>query len=491
MRNAFLSVSDKTNLENLAAYLVNKKVKLYSTGGTKKYLEEKGFSVYPIQEITGKPEAFNGRMKSISFELASGILYRRGDKADEKDREELKIPSIDVVVVNFYPFQEKLNEDLSDKEMVDWIDIGGPCLLRAAAKNYQDVVALSNPKQYKKFIEEENSLALRKSFAKDAFELSYLYDEAIFSHFESNEELRYGENPHQSASIKLDKTKWKVVLEKKDLSYNNWLDIKETYTSLYGFQESFPEYKHVCVVKHNNPCGLAANRNGRKALEDAWAGDPVSAFGSIVGFSHEVSLEEVEFLKDKFIEVVMAPSITKEALSLLETKKNIRFIQFSYHQMDKEEKKWSSLSLKQSSDLICSYEWQWTTNRQEESKVHLAHYAFLAAKHLKSNAIALCREVEEGFQMVGAGMGQPNRIDCLKRLAIPRMQDYFNDIEFEKLFLASDAFFPFSDVVEICKEYGIEWIVQPGGSIRDDEVIAKANEYNMAMLYTNKRHFKH
>ena len=324
MKNAFLSVSNKDRLDLLAKHFFDHGVNMIATGGTKKYIEDLGLPVQSIETITRKPEAFQGRMKSISFELASGILYRRGDKGDEEDRKKLEIPSIDYVVVNFYPFEEKREEKLSEEQMVDYIDIGGPTMLRAAAKNFKDVTILSNPEQYESFVKKEAdstfNVSHRKELAKEAFRLSQRYDAAIFEHF-SFQELRYGENPQQAAKVFYDAKVWQILHEDKALSYNNWLDVEAAKNILIDFQKAFSEKNTACVIKHNNPCGLAASDKAEVSLQQAWAGDPVSAFGSIVGFSGECDLAAATFLKDKFIEVVLAKSFSEEAFALLKTKK--------------------------------------------------------------------------------------------------------------------------------------------------------------------------
>ncbi|MCB0348940.1 MAG: bifunctional phosphoribosylaminoimidazolecarboxamide formyltransferase/IMP cyclohydrolase [Bdellovibrionales bacterium] len=499
MSYAFFSVTDKTGIEVLAKEFVAKGIQLVSTGGTRKYLLDHGFTVLPIEKITNKPEAFQGRMKSISFEMASGILFRRQDPNDLKEAADLQIPQIDYVVINFYPFAKKQSEGLSFDELVDYIDIGGPSLLRAAAKNFESVTVLSNVNQYEDCVrqlqqEGRTSIGYRKTLAKEAFLLTAKYDQAISDRFirEDKGDLRYGENPHQSAVANVDTTYWNLLMDNKEMSYNNYLDSHHAWLAALDLHKEYQDKSGVVVVKHNNPCGFAVHGSASRALELAWEGDPVSAFGSVVAVNTEVNAEVALFLKDKFIEIIIAPTYSEDAMQILKSKNNLRILQaplaFPNHQ---QRTTVIAGELVQNFDTKTNWEIEWKTKNKITSKENLLRFSFLAAKHLKSNAIVLAREVDDGLQMVGAGMGQPNRIDCIKRLAIPRMKEYFSEIKMNEVVLASDAFFPFADSIDICKEYGITTIIQPGGSIRDKDVIAAADAAGIAMAMTATRHFKH
>ncbi len=499
MSYAFFSVTDKTGIEILAKEFVAKNIKLISTGGTRNYLMEHGFEVIPIEDITKKPEAFQGRMKSISFEMASGVLFRRQDANDLKQASELKIPQIDFVVINFYPFTQKEKEGLSFDKLVEYIDIGGPSLLRAAAKNFEAVTVLSNGLQYKDCVEQlqsegKTTLGFRKKLAKEAFLLTAKYDQAISENFvkESEGSLRYGENPHQSAIANVDATYWKLLMDNKEMSYNNYLDSHHAWLAALDLNTENPDMIGAVIVKHNNPCGLSLHKDALVALQLAWSGDPVSAFGSVIALNQEVTVEVANFLKDKFIEIIIAPMYSKEALDILKTKTQLRVLQAPLT-IPSQMQRTSILAgeLVQNFDSKTDWKIEWKTKRQDLKKESLLRFSFLAAKHLKSNAIVLARENSGGMQMVGAGMGQPNRIDCIKRLAIPRMKDYFKDIDMGEVVLASDAFFPFADSIDVCKEYGIKTIIQPGGSKRDSEVITAADKAGIAMATTSTRHFKH
>lgn len=518
IKRALLSVSNKDGIVSLAKFLASKNVELISTGGTAKKLKDAGLEITPIEQVTGNPEAFAGRMKTLSFQISSSLLYRRGDADDEKQAKELGIEPIDLVVCNLYPFAEARARGADDAELIEEIDIGGPTMIRATAKNYTGLAVLTRPDQYAIAMDEMEqqgglTLETRKKFSAQAFQMTAQYDSMIaeelsarflgepakYFAFHQGKELRYGENPHQKATFYRDmnsKTPYIAgadILQGKALSYNNLVDADAAHRAMSdAFHAVNDKNKFaVCVVKHMNPCGLAVAGDCQQALELAWAGDPVSAFGGILAFSGEITLQAAEWLSDKFIEVLIAPSIDGEALKLFAKKKNLRILIAGVREEITGEQIFKTVSgglLVQDEDEGLNEELQTVT----KAKLPVEEDAFLrfgvaSGKHLKSNAISLVIKTKDGaYQQVGAGMGQPNRIDSLRMLAAPRAAKYVE----EKL-LVSDAFFPFADTIDVAHECGIKAILQPGGSIRDKEVIDACDKYGIAMAFTGRRHFRH
>jgi phosphoribosylaminoimidazolecarboxamide formyltransferase/IMP cyclohydrolase len=524
IKRALLSVSDKTDITKLAQGLHALGVEIISTGGTAKVLTEAGIPITGIQEVTGNPEAFGGRMKTISFQIESALLYRRGHDQDEKDAKELGINPIDLVVCNLYPFAKAVEQGGDEDTLIENIDIGGPTMVRAAAKNYESVTVLSNPAHYDEFLQYLNShqgalsFELRRKYAIEAFKMTAYYDVMIadelnnrFGQTEFNamtfydaKELRYGENPHQAATFyQFNNAKGNTlatakVLQGKPLSYNNLLDADAAWKSA---SDAFHTTTHlgtrsaVAVIKHLNPCGLAVANNSLQALEMAWAGDPVSAFGSIICFSAEVDAAVANWFKDKFVEIIIAPSFSNEAKDIFAGKKNLRLLETPIKDEITHEKVYRSISgglLVQNEDEGMDREFEYVTKRKfDDNKMNLAKFGIAACKNLKSNAIALVSENNDGsLWLTGAGMGQPNRLDSLRCLSIPRFNEK-EGVDIKESVLISDAFFPFRDSIDAAREYNVQYIVQPGGSIRDKEVIEACDEFDMAMIFTGKRHFRH
>ncbi len=516
-KRALISVTDKTGVIQLAKVLETFDIEIISTGGTAKKLEEAGIKVIPIQEITGNPEAFGGRMKSISFEVGSGLLFRRYNEDDQADMMKLSIRAIDIVVCNLYPFEEAIKKNSSEDELVENIDIGGPTMIRAAAKNYEAVSCLTSPNQYTDFTNELLELkgsitfSTRKKLAGEAFYLTAQYDTMISHSFNSQEikapsfsqirPLRYGENPHQKAWLALTKNLSNhsgianaKVLQGKELSYNNLLDADASWKCNSDVWLCLEKNGHaVTVVKHANPCGVAFDQDPLEALKKAWASDPVSAFGSIITFSSQISAEIAKWLEDKFIEIVIAPSFSNEAKEIFSKKKNLRLLVCSPREEKTDEKVYRSIAggllIQEEDELIESKFANVTKTKFDTNMISLAHFGLALGKYLKSNAITLVAKDEDSYVLAGAGMGQPNRLDSLKMLAAPRAKK--SGFDLKKVVLISDAFFPFRDSIEVAHEVGIKYIVQPGGSIRDEEVICACDEFNMAMLFTGHRHFRH
>jgi phosphoribosylaminoimidazolecarboxamide formyltransferase/IMP cyclohydrolase len=521
IRTALLSVTDKTGLESLARGLHQRGVHIISTGGTGKMLKEWSIPFQDITEFTGHPEAFSGRMKTISFACASGLLFRRQDPSDELEAAQLGIKAIDLVVCNLYPFEKVAAEKADEPVLVENIDIGGPLMIRAAAKNFASVSVLTDPAQYESFLaslvsfQGQTTFALRRELAARAFERIAQYDVAIaqtlgerilgdkqetrFIALTNAQPLRYGENPHQKATV----YEWKNsqgatiksarILQGKELSSNNMLDADAAWKAASDVQNLMGKGCAAIVVKHGNPCGMVHASSTKVALERAWAGDSVSAFGGIIALTQKVDAEIATFFNEKFIEILMAPEFTPEAMQILATKKNVRVLELPVLSADKKEMTLRSFCggvLYQEEDEKLSTELKTVTKvSMTSADKQTSLFGVLCAKHLKSNAIALVRTENGVTELVGAGMGQPNRLDSFLRLALPRMVE--KDIKPESVIMVSDAFFPFGDTVEVAAKAGIKRIVQPGGSIRDDEVFAMADKYNVAMVCTGERHFRH
>ena len=532
IKRALISVSDKTGIVELAKILKKFDCEIISTGGTKKVLEEAGIKVTDIQKVTGNPEAFGGRMKTISFNIESALLFDR--EKEKQEAEKLNIKPIDMVVCNLYPFA-KVKEQGADLEtLVENIDIGGPTMVRAAAKNFKYVVTITDSSDYNAIIKElqENegciSYETRFKLMRKAFNHTADYDALISTSmdeqagerslrlaFTDSKKLRYGENSHQEGffyrEVGADNSLFDMnVLHGKELSYNNIGDIQSAVDSVKNLKRF-----GCAVIKHNNPCGLAEGDNQRKVFEDAWEGDPISAFGSIIAFNKPVDLKTVEFLNlnnenkmlRKFVEVVIAPKYSKKALEYLQFHKNLRVIEFDpQHSKQKFEVKYLSGSLLlQDCDnkLYEKIENVTEKNIDIDLKKGLIEFGIKAMRQVKSNSIIIVRELgDKTYQLQGMGAGQPNRLVSTK-LAIEKarenltneyegdnLQDYFKK-ELGKAVLVSDAFFPFADNVELAAEAGIKTIIQPGGSIRDKKIIKKCNELGIAMVFTGIRHFKH
>ena len=532
IKRALISVSDKSGIESLAKTLHAKGCEIISTGGTKKVLELAGIPVTEISKVTGNPEAFGGRMKTISFQIESALLFDREKDADEA--KSLGIESIDMVVCNLYPFERVKNQGADFDTLIENIDIGGPTMVRAAAKNFKYVAIVTNPRHYQDLVKELNenegslSYETRYKLMRSAFNATADYDAMIATTMDETAGelsvrlaydraigLRYGENSHQSAfflrSRKGSDSLYDMrVLHGKELSFNNIVDMFSAIDSvrdLNGFG--------CAVIKHNNPCGLASGSEQRIVFEEAWAGDPVSAFGSVIAFNKKLTRETVEFLNldnekkmlRKFVEVVIAPEFEQETLDYLFQNKNLRVVEFDPARLRPEQdlKFMYNAILVQNPDQKLYEKQETATDAEMEVGEELLDFGMVAVRQLKSNAIAIVRKLNNGdLQLLGMGCGQPNRVNSTQ-LAIKRSRENL-ELEFdgkpEKLesyikkqmgnaVLVSDAFFPFPDNIELAGEAGITKIFQPGGSIRDKSVIEKCNELGIAMVFTGTRHFKH
>jgi phosphoribosylaminoimidazolecarboxamide formyltransferase / IMP cyclohydrolase len=522
INTALISVYHKKNLDGIIHRLNGLDVKIISTGGTKDFIESLGVPVTPVETLTGYPSILGGRVKTLHPKIFGGILTRREHQGDVSQLMEYGISEIDLVIVDLYPFESTVASGASMEEIIEKIDIGGISLIRAAAKNFNDVVIVPSQNEYQPLIdlldEKEGifSLADRKMFAARAFAVSSHYDAAIFSYFNNGNDstrislnegqvLRYGENPHQQATFfrfnnvpSGPAIAGAKVLQGKELSYNNMLDADAAWKAASDAFHSVSEIEGkvaVAVVKHLNPCGLAVTNDIMQSLEMAWAGDPISAFGGIICFTETVNAEVAEWFANRFVEIIIAPRFTEEALVVFGKKKNLRLLEVPVKDESTGEKLYRSISggmLVQDEDEGMDTKFEPVTEKEFGSdKINLAKFGVTACKHLKSNAIAIVTQTRDGwYWLTGAGMGQPNRLDSLRHLTMPRFQ-MKEDVNLEDSVLVSDAFFPFRDSIEAANEYGVKYIVEPGGSIRDQEVIDACNEFGIAMVFTGRRHFKH
>lgn len=516
LRRALLSVWDKEGIVPLAQALDRAGVELVATGKTALVLKEAGLRVVQVEELTGNPEVFQGRVKTLSYEILGGILYRRGHPDDESDLIRLEIPPVDCVVVNFYPFEAD--------HTIESIDIGGPTLVRAAAKNSPSVVVLTQPSQYADVIESLDSakvisIKLVEKCAREAWTQIAKYDHAIAQVFGDHRgiiHLRYGENPHQQARLELapdSPIDWRHPLTTIEVSYNNILDLSAAYELMSELRSTLPESTQVVIVKHGNPCGVASIplKEGkdlaqvqRMALQRAWDGDPMSSFGGVVVFSDPLQPESAAWLADHFVELVAAPEWTTESVglqTLLRKRKNLKALRILDWSGGPQEIRVSVVGgvLTQTPDRRSLEDEPLRTVTHTEftkDKHPLALFGIAVTRSLKSNAVAFVREMvgmPGSFQLIGAGQGQPNRLDALRQLAVPRAQAVVRASggNMEDAVLVSDAFFPFRDVVDFAYGVGVRWIVQPGGSLRDSESISACNEHGVAMAFTGVRHFRH
>ncbi len=523
IKSAIVSVFHKDNLDAILYRLQQLGVKIYSTGGTQSFIESLEIPVEPIEGLTGYPSILGGRVKTLHPGVFGGILARRENEKDLQQLSHYKIQEIDLVIVDLYPFEATLASGAPPQEIIEKIDIGGISLIRAAAKNYKDVIVVPSQNEYSKLLEILNTgngkttLKERKWFASRAFSVSSHYDAAISNWFNEDssemhrislnngQSLRYGENPHQAATLfKYRNTKTGAVIadarviQGKELSYNNLLDADAAWKAASDAWHSVTHIgnkQSVAVVKHLNPCGLAVAGNSMQALELAWAGDPVSAFGGIICFTGTVDEKIAQMFENKFVEIIIASNFTKEALEVFWKKKNLRLLEIPVRPVTTNEKIVRSVSgglLIQDEDEGGDSAFTTVTEKTfDENKLNLARFGVMACKHLKSNAIAMVSENSDGsFWLTGAGMGQPNRLDSLRQLTIPRF-NLKENISMQESVLVSDAFFPFRDSIEAANENRVKYIVQPGGSIRDQEVIDACNEFGIAMVFTGRRHFRH
>lgn len=501
---ALISVSDKTSIVNFSEKLNSLAYQIIATGNTFKLLYQNKINCVEIKDFTGFPEIFDGRVKTLHPKIFGGILMRQDNANDLHEAGTNKIFPIDVVCVNLYPFPQVVNrQDISLEEKIENIDIGGPSLIRASAKNYKHVSVLTNPAQYSDFIKElQNgnvSVETRKKLAYEAFNYTSYYDTLIANYFEkefhqtpnsiklnfkSSFDLRYGENPHQKAYLFGEFENYFTFLHGKDLSYNNIVDLQAAVELVNDIDETA-----CAIIKHTNPCGAAVGINSADAYSKALSCDPVSAFGGIAAFNREVDLHTSEKLNEIFLEIIVAPSYSDEALENLKTKKNRRLIKIN-KSLESSGLNFKSIAggllaqEKDNSKLELNKLKLVTKKNYSQSEFEDLKFAWIVCKHTKSNAIVYVKDKKA----IGVGAGQMSRIDSAK-IAASKAKQFGHDLN--GAVAASDAFFPFADgLLEIISK-GIKSVIQPGGSVRDNEVIAAADENNISMVFTGIRNFKH
>ena len=507
MKRAFISVWDKSGLEELARFLHDHDFSLISTGGTADKIEAWGIPVTRVEEITGQPDLMDGRLKTADLRIFGPILADRDKPAHMQDLEHLGQQPIDLVVVNLYPFGEMLRRGLSREEMLEYIDVGGPGLLRAAAKNFRHVVVLCRPEQYPRFQQlyeeygDDIPLAQRQSLAAEVFRHTAAYDGVIGEYFapalegpplsvnvqaELHQPLRYGENPHQQAGFYLSPGQdppWKQ-LHGKELSFNNYADLETAERIVSAFDQPA-----VAIVKHANPCGFGVGKALEQAYRRALSTDPASSFGGIVGLNRPVDEATAHALADIFLECIIAPAFAPEALARLSRKKNLRLLEIIDEEQPVPAREVRTVAggyLVQERDSFQGEEgWEVVTGRKPSAdEMQAMRLGWKLVRFVKSNAIVFA----SFEQLLGVGAGQMSRVDAV---ILASMKAAKANLELDGAAMASDAFFPFPDGVEEAARLGISAVIQPGGSIRDEEVVAAANEHNMAMVFTHTRHFRH
>ena len=502
LKSALISVFNKDGLEPIAKKLNNLGVKIYSTGGTEQFLKKIGIPVFRVEDVTGYPSILGGRVKTLHPKIFGGILNRNDNNKDITDLENYEIPNIDLVIVDLYPFEETVKSNDSEQNIIEKIDIGGISLIRAAAKNFKDVMCISSKDDYSDFLDILNnnngevSLEYRKNFAFRAFNVSSHYDTAIFNYFKEDDnslkasfkngkKLRYGENPHQKGTFYGDFNLMFEQLHGKELSYNNLLDVDAAVNLILEFYNDIPTF---AILKHNNACGLASRDSLLSAYKDALAGDPVSAFGGVLISNKKIDLKTAEEINKLFCEVVIAPSFEDSAIDLLKSKKNRILLILKNTELNKQQLR-TCLNgvLNQDKDNITDSISNFKTCTKKSpnsSEIKDLEFASKICKHTKSNTIVLAKNL----QLISSGTGQTSRVDALKQ-AIEKSNNFKFDLN--NSVMASDAFFPFPDCVEIAHKNGISSVIQPGGSIKDNLSIEYCDKNNISMVLTGTRHFKH
>jgi phosphoribosylaminoimidazolecarboxamide formyltransferase/IMP cyclohydrolase len=502
IKSALISVFHKDGLAPIVKKLDELNVTIYSTGGTEKFIKELGIDVIPVDEVTSYPSILGGRVKTLHPKVFGGILNRQDNEGDIAELKEYNIPQIDLVVVDLYPFEKTVVSGAAEQDIVEKIDIGGISLIRASAKNFKDTFTVSSMDQYQEFLsilsenKGETSIEQRKKFASKSFNISSHYDTAIFNYFNEDEvvfkasqqnskTLRYGENPHQKGYFFGDLDAMFDKLHGKELSYNNLLDVDAAVNLMEEFKAEAPTF---AILKHNNACGFAQRENMKQAYLDALAGDHISAFGGVLIANSEIDTETAEEIHKLFCEVVIAPSYSDAALQVLKGKKNrIILIQKEVELPNQIVRTSLNGLLVQDKDYITdkltdlSYA---TNNKPTESELSDLLFASKLCKNTKSNTIVLVKNK----QLLASGAGQTSRVDALNQ-AIEKATNFGFDLKGSVM--ASDAFFPFPDCVEIADKAGIKSVIQPGGSIKDQLSIDYCNGNNLSMVMTGTRHFKH
>lgn len=502
IQSALISVFSKDGLEPIVRKLHELNVTIYSTGGTEEFIKNLGIPVVPVEEVTDYPSILGGRVKTLHPKIFGGILNRQDNASDVAQMEEYQIPQLDLVIVDLYPFEKTVASGASEADIIEKIDIGGISLIRAAAKNFKDTVIVPSVNEYGLFLEMLTSgngsttLAQRKLLASRAFHTSSHYDTAIFNYFNEEETifkvssdqgqvLRYGENPHQKGFFFGDFEAMFTKLHGKELSYNNLLDVDAAVNLILEFKNNEPTF---AILKHNNACGLATRPTMKAAYLDALAGDPTSAFGGVLIANGRIDLATAQEINQLFCEVVIAPAYDDEAIAVLQEKKNrIILVQHEVGLPNQNvrtclnglliQDRNNSTDTKEGLTYV-------TTSKPTDQEIDDLLFASKICKNTKSNTIVLAKN----GQLIASGTGQTSRVDALRQ-AIEKANSFGFDLK--GAVMASDAFFPFPDCVEIANHAGITAVIQPGGSIKDELSINYCNENNVAMVFTGTRHFKH
>lgn len=503
IKSALISVFYKDGLDKIVNLLADNDVTIYSTGGTLDFINSLGHQAIAVETLTSYPSILGGRVKTLHPKVFGGILARRDNLLDKEQLEQYEIPEIDLVIVDLYPFEQTVNSGAEHQAIIEKIDIGGISLIRGAAKNYNDVVIIPSQAQYSELLEMLSSqgcsttIDQRRYFASRAFQVSSHYDSSIFNYFNivenidtfkvsynQGKELRYGENPHQKASFYGDLDALFTQHNGKEISYNNMLDIDAGINLISEFSEPT-----IAILKHNNACGVASRNLLPEAWKQALAGDPVSAFGGVIVSNREIDTETAQLMNELFFEVVVAPSYSDQALQILKGKKNRIILQLNNYCPSKLTYRsiLNGVAVQQRDNIVGGKdtEMKVVTNKTiNDDKKSDIIFANIIVKHSKSNSIVLAKD----GMMLSSGIGQTSRVDALRH-AIEKAKNFGFDLN--GAVLASDAFFPFADCVEIAHKAGIETFIQPGGSIRDKDSIEYCDKNDLLMVFTSTRHFKH
>ena len=512
VKNALISVSNKENLVSLLKTLKKFNINIISSGGTYTSIKKLGYRCTELSKYTGFKEMLGGRVKTLHPKIHAGILHDRQNKKHKSEMSKQNFPAIDLIVVNFYPFQKIVTSTKNPQNIIESIDIGGPTMVRAAAKNFKNVTIVTNKNDYNSLIKEleafngKTSLKFRELMSSKAFGLTAYYDSMIANWFNTKlkiefpdrktifgrklQKLRYGENPHQQSSIYVndynDKQLGLDQIQGKDLSYNNYNDMFASLEMLNSLKNN----SGTVIIKHANPCGVSENKIPLISFKNAYASDPISAFGGVIACNYKINKKIALEISKNFLEVILAKGFDKESLEILKRKKNLRIIDISRFKPRNQTtiKSFDGSFLVQSKDnIVIDKKKLKCVTKLKPNKKELAEiqFAFNVCKHVKSNAIVLC----SNFSTIGIGAGQPSRLDSCK-IAVQKAKQ-FQSSKIKNSIAASDAFFPFADGINALIRAGVKTIVQPGGSIRDQEVINAANKAKIKMLFTSIRHFNH
>jgi phosphoribosylaminoimidazolecarboxamide formyltransferase/IMP cyclohydrolase len=512
VKNALISVSNKENLFSLLKTLEKFKINIISSGGTYTAIKKLGYNCTELSKYTGFREMLDGRVKTLHPKIHAGILHDRQNKKHQNEMNRQNFPSIDLIIVNFYPFQKIVTSTKNPKKIIENIDIGGPTMVRAAAKNFNNVAIVTNRNDYGSLIKEletfngKTSLKFRELMSSKAFGLTAYYDAMIANWFNKKlkiefperktlfgrklKKLRYGENPHQESSIYVsDYDDEQLVFNQihgKELSYNNYNDIFASLEILHSLKKN----SGTVIIKHANPCGVSENKIPLISFKNAYTSDPISAFGGVIACNYKIDRKIATEINKNFLEVILAKRFDKDALRILKSKKNLRIIDISNFELKKNIsiKSYDRSFLIQTKDnIVIDKKKLRCVTKLKPSKNELAEiqFAFNICKHVKSNSIVLCNN----FSTIGIGAGQPSRLDSCK-IAVQKAKQ-FQSSKIKNSIAASDAFFPFTDGINVLIKAGVKTIIQPGGSIRDQEIINSANKAKIKMLFTGIRHFNH